>query len=320
MSKTEKYAIGVDLGGTNVKIGIVSREGKIIKRISLETKAAGGPNSVISQIQKGIKEVLSKNKLKIHGIGIGSPGIISTKKGIVEDPPNLPGWGKVSLGKIIEKEFKIKTYVENDANAAAIGELIFGAGKKFDAFVMVTLGTGVGGGIIIDKKLFRGQFGAAGEIGHMSISYNGLQCNCGSFGCVETFVGNHYIVKRVQNELAQHKDSQIWQLIENDLTKLTPLVIDKALQNNDEYAGQVVEQTGMYLGTGLASVANAFNIGTFIIGGGVAGFGKPLFKAVEESISLRVMKPLRKKVKIIPAKLKNDAGIKGASALVFFKS
>ena len=320
MSKTEKYAIGVDLGGTNVKIGIVSREGKIIKKISLETKAAGGPNSVISQIQKGIKEVLSKNKLKIHGIGIGSPGIISTKKGIVEDPPNLPGWGKVSLGKIIEKEFKIKTYVENDANAAAIGELIFGAGKKFDAFVMVTLGTGVGGGIIIDKKLFRGQFGAAGEIGHMSISYNGLQCNCGSFGCVETFVGNHYIVKRVQNELAQHKDSQIWQLIENDLTKLTPLVIDKALQNNDEYAGQVVEQTGMYLGTGLASVANAFNIGTFIIGGGVAGFGKPLFKAVEESISLRVMKPLRKKVKIIPAKLKNDAGIKGASALVFFKS
>ena len=320
MSKTEKYAIGVDLGGTNVKIGIVSREGKIIKKNSLETKAAGGPNSVISQIQKGIKEVLSKNKLKIHGIGIGSPGIISTKKGIVEDPPNLPGWGKVSLGKIIEKEFKIKTYVENDANAAAIGELIFGAGKKFDAFVMVTLGTGVGGGIIIDKKLFRGQFGAAGEIGHMSISYNGLQCNCGSFGCVETFVGNHYIVKRVQNELAQHKDSQIWQLIENDLTKLTPLVIDKALQNNDEYAGQVVEQTGMYLGTGLASVANAFNIGTFIIGGGVAGFGKPLFKAVEESISLRVMKPLRKKVKIIPAKLKNDAGIKGASALVFFKS
>src|SRR5690606_38893482 len=111
------------------------------------------------------------------GIGIGSPGVVSTKKGIVENPPNLPGWGKINLGRIIEKEFKMNVFVENDANAAAIGEMIFGTGKNYKSFVMVTLGTGVGGGIIIDKKLYRGEFGAAGEIGHMTINYNGERCN-----------------------------------------------------------------------------------------------------------------------------------------------
>ncbi len=320
MPKKEKYAIGVDLGGTNIKIGIVSQSGKIAEKTSLETKADGGPKSVISQIKKGVNEILSKNKYKISGIGIGSPGIISVKKGTVENPPNLPGWQKVNLGKIIEKEFKIKTHIENDANVAAIGELMFGAGKKLDSFIMVTLGTGVGGGIIFNKKLFRGEVGAAGEIGHISISFDGQQCNCGSYGCIETFLGNHYIVKSVQKELPRHKDSLIWQLIHNDLNKLTPEIIDQALQKNDEYAKQIVTKLGLYLGTALASVANAFDIGTFIIGGGVAGFGEPLFDEVAETAISRVMKPLKKRIKIKPAKLKNDAGIKGASALVFYKS
>ncbi len=320
MPKKEKYAIGVDLGGTNVKVGIVSNDGKITKKTSIETKAEGGPDSVISQIKKGISEILSGNKFKISGIGVGSPGIISAKKGTVEYPPNLPGWEKVNLGKIIEKEFKIKTFIENDANVAAIGELMFGSGKKLDSFVMVTLGTGVGGGIIYNRKLFRGEVGAAGEIGHITISYDGLQCNCGSYGCVETFLGNHYIIKNVQKELPRHKDSLIWQLIDNDLNKLTPLIIDQALEKNDGYAKQVVNKLGLYLGTGLASVANAFDISTFIIGGGVAGLGKTLFDAVEETTISRVMKPLKKRIKIKPAKLKNDAGIKGASALVFYKS
>lgn len=320
MPKKEKFAVGVDLGGTNVKVGIVSQDGKIKTKTSLETKAKEGPKSVISQIKKGIQKVLSGNKLKISGIGIGSPGIISIKKGIVEDPPNLPGWEKVALGKIIEKEFKLKTYIENDANAAAIGELMFGSGKKLGSFVMVTLGTGVGGGIIYNRKLFRGERGAAGEIGHISISYEGIQCKCGSYGCIETFLGNHYIIRSVQQELAEHKDSQIWKLIENDLNKVTPLIINQALQNEDEFAKQIVNNLGLYLGAGLASVANAFDISTFIIGGGVAGFGKPLFDAAEQSLASRVMKPLEKRVRIKPARLKNNAGIKGASALVFYKS
>ncbi|MHB8852167.1 MAG: ROK family protein [Ignavibacteriaceae bacterium] len=319
MSKQEKYAIGVDLGGTNVKVGIVSQNGKIIKKVSVETKAQGGPEKVIQQIKKSIDEVLNKNELRIHGIGIGSPGTVSTKKGTVEDPPNLPGWGKVNLGKIIQKEFKIDVKVENDANAAAIGEMIFGAGKSYESFVMVTLGTGVGGGIIYNRKLFRGEFGAAGEIGHISIDINGPQCKCGSFGCVETYLGNSYIVKRVQTELENNQSSKIWQLINNDLNLLTPIIIQTALEQGDEYAKGVVQSLGKYLGTALASVGNCLDNGTFIIGGGVGGFGTPLFNSVKETISARVLKPLRKRIKVLPAKLKNDAGIKGASALAFYK-
>ncbi len=319
MSKQEKYAIGVDLGGTNVKVGIVSQNGKIIKKVSVETKAQGGPEKVIQQIKKGIDEVLNKNELRIHGIGIGSPGTVSTKKGTVEDPPNLPGWEKVNLGKIIQKEFKIDVKVENDANAAAIGEMIFGAGKSYESFVMVTLGTGVGGGIIYNRKLFRGEFGAAGEIGHISIDINGPQCKCGSFGCVETYLGNSYIVKRVQTELENNQSSKIWQLINNDLNLLTPIIIQTALEQGDEYAKGVVQSLGKYLGTALASVGNCLDNGTFIIGGGVGGFGAPLFNSVKETISARVLKPLRKRIKVLPAKLKNDGGIKGASALAFYK-
>ncbi len=320
MLKSQKYAIGVDLGGTNIKVGIVSREGRIIKKASLPTLAEKGQDKVISQIKKGIKEILSHNKLKIQGIGIGSPGIVSTKKGTVENPPNLPGWEKVNLKKIIKKEFNIHVILENDANAAAIGEMIFGAAKKIDSFVMVTLGTGVGGGIIINRKLLRGEFGSAGEIGHISIDFNGPQCNCGAFGCVESYVGNNYLVKRVQNELKEHNSSKILDLINGDLNLLTPIIIQKAQFAGDEYAASVINNLGLYLGVGLASTANVLDIATFIIGGGVAGFGRPLFNSVNETIKSRVLKPLIKRIKVIPAKLKNEAGIKGASALVFYKS
>jgi glucokinase len=320
MPKSEKYAVGVDLGGTNIKVGIVSHEGRIIKKTSIPTLAEKGPDKIISQMKKGIKEVLSHDKLKIQGIGIGSPGIVSTKKGIVENPPNLPGWGRVNLGKIIEKEFDITAIVENDANAAAIGEMMFGAGKNIDSFVMVTLGTGVGGGIIHKKKLLRGEIGSAGEIGHLSIDYNGPKCNCGSFGCVESYVGNNYLVKRIQSELKEHNDSKILALINGDPDLLTPLIIQKAMLEGDEYAESIVKDLGRYLGYALASTANVIDIGTFIIGGGVAGFGHTLFNSVNETIKSRVLKSLIKRIKVIPAKLKNEAGIKGASALVFYKS
>jgi glucokinase len=320
MSKSEKYTLGVDLGGTTVKIGIVSEKGKIKKKIALDTMAEGGPNKVIEQIAKGIEQILSGNRLKIQGIGIGSPGTVSVKKGTVQNPPNFPGWEKVNLGKVIQRKFKLPTYVENDANAAAIGEMIFGAGKTLNSFVMVTLGTGVGGGIIFKRKMFRGEFGAAGEIGHTTVDLNGPQCNCGSYGCIETYVGNHYLVKRVKTELTEHKDSKIWQLLDGDLGNLTPKVIQDAGEQGDEYAQKIVKDLGVYLGAALASTANILDIGTFIIGGGIAGFGEPLFKSVYETISARVLTPLRKRIVVKAAKLKNDAGIKGASALVFYKS
>ena len=198
MTKNNKYAIGVDLGGTSIKLGIVTNTGRLIKKISVQTEAEKGPKKVIDNIISGIRELTAKSKYNIDGIGIGCPGVVTPGKGIVENPPNLPGWEKVNIGKVIRKEFKKNVFVANDANAAAIGELIFGSGKKYKSFIMITLGTGVGGGIVINKKIYHGDFGAAGEIGHISIDFNGPKCNCGSYGCIEAYAGNLYLRERVR--------------------------------------------------------------------------------------------------------------------------
>lgn len=320
MAKTEKYAVGVDLGGTNIKIGVVSDKGKLVKSISIKTEADCGPKTVIDNIIKGVETIFAKNKLKIQGIGIGCPGVVSINKGIVENAPNLPGWKNVKLGPIIKEKFGYKVHLENDANAAAIGELMFGAGKKFDSFVMVTLGTGVGGGIVFNKKIFRGEFGTAGEIGHISIDVNGPKCNCGSTGCIEAYAGNSYLKERIRSELKDYPDSKVWKLIENDLSKVSPRIIQAASEKKDAYAKFVIERMGKQLGASLASLSNLLDISTFIIGGGVAGFGKPLLNSTRLTISERVLLSLRSRVLVIPAKLQNEAGIKGASSLVFYNN
>ncbi len=320
MDKKTKYAIGIDLGGTSIKLGIVTNTGKLIKKIQTRTEADKGPKTVLANIKYGINDLISiasDKKIKIDGIGIGCPGVVTPGRGIVENPPNLPGWGRVNVGKFIGTEFKKRVYVDNDANAAAIGELMFGSGKNFKSFIMITLGTGVGGGIVINKKIYHGDFGAAGEIGHISIDYNGPKCNCGSYGCIEAYAGNLYLRERVRNELKKHLDSKIWKLINNDLSKVSPRNIQLAAELGDRYAQGVIEELGVHLGSAFASLCNVLDISVFIMGGGIAGFGKPLFDSIRQTISKRVMAPIRPRVRVLPAKLKNDAGIKGASALVF---
>ncbi len=320
MAKTEKLVLGVDLGGTNIKIGIVSQEGKILTKNDVKTEAHLGPKTVIKNIEKGINEILKNKKIKLSGIGIGAPGIVSTKKGIVQNPPNLPGWDEIPLGAILKKKFGVKVNVENDANAAAIGELIFGAGKKYSSFVMVTLGTGVGGGIIYNRKLYRGEIGGAGEIGHISINPNGPRCNCGSTGCIEAYAGNHYLKEFVKKDLKNHPSSKIWELVNNDLEKVSPRMIQMAAELGDVYAKEIILDLGVNLGIAFSSLSNVLDISTFIIGGGVAGFGKPLFTSIKTTMISRVLTPLKNRINIVPAKLKNEAGILGASSLVFYNT
>ncbi|MDR3609827.1 MAG: ROK family protein [Ignavibacteriaceae bacterium] len=320
MITQSSYAVGVDLGGTNIKLGIVSEKGKIIKKTVVPAKAEDGPDMVIKQIIYGINILFNKNKAELAGIGIGAPGIVSNKKGTVEYPPNLPGWKKINLGSIIKKEFNTKVLVENDANAAAIGEMIFGAGKNIGSFVMITLGTGVGGAIVFNRKLFRGEHGGAGEVGHTTINYKGEKCNCGSYGCIETYAGNSYLIRRVKKDLNKFPGSLIWDLIDKNPRNLSPKIIHAAALKGDRLAASVIHNLGFHLGSALSSVSNLLNISTFIIGGGVAGFGSPLFKTIKETMTQRVLTPLRPEIKVIPAKLRNDAGIKGASSLIFYNS
>ncbi len=314
-----KYVVGVDLGGTSIKVGLVNSEGKILKKIALPTNASKGPKAVIKEIKKGVNLILKNTRRKIEGVGIGAPGTISFKKGTVEYPPNFPGWGRVHLGKILRNRLDKKVVVENDANTAAIGELIFGHGKKYDSFIMVTLGTGVGGGIIFNRKLFRGEGGGAGEIGHISIDYNGNKCNCGSKGCIEAYLGNNYIIASVKKELKKYPGSVIYKLVDNDFSNLTPKTIHEAALLNDEYAINKIKELGVYLGLGLVSAINMLDIPTVVIGGGVAGFGKLLFDSVENTILERVLMPLKSRIIVKHSKLKNEAGIKGAAALLFYK-
>jgi glucokinase len=319
MSK-KKFAVGVDLGGTTIKVGLVDEKGKIIKKVSTDSHADKGPEAVIKQIKKGIEEVVKGQRERILGIGIGAPGCVKLKKGTVENPPNFPGWGKVHLGNILKKEFDCDVYVENDANAAAIGELIYGAGKYYKNFIMITLGTGVGSGIIIDKKIFRGDTGLAGELGHITIDSSGPKCKCGSIGCIEAYIGKDYLVERTKIRLQERNDSILLKLTNGDLNLLTPKLIQSAVEQGDEFSKSVVVDTGTKLGYALASAVHLLDIATMIIGGGVAGFGKLLFDSVESSLKERVMKSFRDRITVQPAKLKNEAGIKGASALVFYKS
>jgi len=315
----KKFAVGIDLGGTSVKIGLVDLNGKIVKKLVKKSDSAMGPAAVLRQIKDGVHEITG-DKIKISGIGIGAPGTVGIINGTVQDPPNFPGWGTVRIGSIIKKEFKCNVFVENDANAAAIGELIYGAGRQIKNFIMITLGTGVGGGIIIDRKIYRGESGGAGELGHVTIDTLGHQCNCGSIGCIEAYIGNNYLIERVKRLLNERTDSMLYKTIRGDFSLLTPKLIHTAAQAGDDFSQSVVIDTGTKLGYALASVVNVLDITTIILGGGISGFGKLLYSSVESSLIERVMKPFRSRIKIKQAKLRNDAGIKGASALVHYKS
>ena len=312
-----KFSIGIDFGGTTIKAGIVSGNGKVTNRIIAETFAQEGPKKVIGQIKHCIASLLHEQSVPILGIGIGSPGIISHAKGTVSNLHNVPGWKTVALKRIIEKEFSLPVIIENDANTAAMGELQFGAGIKYSDFIMVTLGTGVGGGIIINKSIFHGSHGAAGEIGHISIDYNGRQCNCGGIGCVEAYIGNSHLINRIMSDLKNNTSSMLYADFHKAKINLTPKAIHQAAIAGDAYANSIIAETGTYLGYALSSLVNVLDIETIIVGGGVAGFGIPLFQSIQRTLQERVIKSLAQGLQVIPAKLKNDAGILGASALVF---
>ncbi len=313
----EKLVIGVDLGGTFIKAGVVNNSGEILIEDSIPTEAEKGPEHVVEQISKIVLKLAENFKNgHILGTGIGAPGQVDPQGG-VKYPPNFPGWTIVYLAKEVEEKTGIKTVVDNDANVAAIGEAKFGAGKEHPDFIMVTLGTGIGGGIIIGGKIYRGPTGGAGEIGHVSINFEGPKCNCGNYGCVEAYVGQKYLSAWVAKELEKNPKSKIIELVNGDLSKIEPYIISLAAEQGDEFAINVWKRAGFYVGVMLASVMNLFDIKVAIVGGGVAKAGKVLFDAMNETVKSRALKPIAEKAIVIPAKLGNRAGILGAGALAF---
>lgn len=313
----QQLAIGVDLGGTTVKTGLVDSDGKILAQSKLPTLAEENPKAVIGQIVKSIQEVLlHADGRTVAGIGIGSPGLIQNPGGIVKSPPNIKGWDVIPLADEISKVFNMRVEVDNDANVAAIAEAKFGAGRKYSDFLFIVWGTGVGGGIIMNNHIYRGLSGGAGEVGHISIDYDGLLCNCGTKGCVEAYVGQKHLSKRTIEKLKNNPSSKILELVGGDLEKISPMYISKAAEAGDALANEILVEAGTLMGVMIGGVMNTLDFRVTVIGGGVSAVGDFVFDAIHQSVLRNVQKPLREEIKIVRAQLGNDAGIFGAAGMV----
>lgn len=311
-----KAALGVDIGGTSIKLALVSESGEILDQTSVLTYGDKDPDVTVGQITDYFREVKTKfPSIRVVGTGIGVPGTVALDGGTVSFPPNLKGWGIVRLGDMVAEATGLPAFVENDANVAALGEGIYGAGMDVPSFVMVTLGTGVGGGIVIDKKIYRGVFGAAGEIGHISIDHNGPTCNCSNKGCLERYIGQRYIIDYAMEIKDKYHSSPVHDILAERALEVKDLA--QLAVRGDELGITVLNRTGHLLGVGLTSIMHILDIRTFIIGGGVAGAGDHIFRPAEHYVKSHALAPMRSAFKMIPASLGNQAGVLGAAALVF---
>lgn len=286
--------IGIDLGGTKIAGVLATPEGKIIMDIQVPTEAQKGKKQVIKNIEKAIRLLVQVNKTKVKAIGIGAPGPILFEKGIVVEAPNLPGWKRVNIKKILEKEFHVPVFVDNDANCAALAEARFGAGKKARHFIYMTVSTGIGGGIIIDRELYRGVNGSAGEFGHMIIDSVGFTCGCGNVGCLEALASGSAVKKRYG---------------------LDALSVELAARQGDKKALQVIKTSAHYLAIGIANLVNIFNPELIIIGGGLSNMRELLLDPVRKDFKKYALSLPAKKVKVVRARLGTKAGVLGAVAL-----
>jgi glucokinase len=257
----------------------------------------------------------ARNNQEIKAIGVGCPGIVDDK-GIVSRPPNFPKWDSENLMIPVRQTANVPVWVENDGNVAALAEGTFGAGKQFANFILMTLGTGVGGGIVLNNILYKGHGFAAGEIGHIIVFPEGKQCNCGARGCLERYVGIAGINELAQEKLSLAKtEGPLMRMIDHDYSKLSPWNIEKAANKGDEIAAAVLRETGTILGYAASTLANILNIEAIIIAGGVAEAGTYLLEPMKETFMKNTLSIPREQCAILPAALRKRTGVIGAAAL-----
>ncbi len=313
----KKYRIGVDVGGTNVKLALVDMNGKIVYSNTTPTRADLGYEHSIANIQTAIEELMketSSNKENIEAIGFGFPGQIDYQNGIVRLLPNMPGWVEIPVAKIMEEKFQIQTKLDNDVRVATLGELKYGAGKGCNNLVCITVGTGIGSGLVLNGKLVRGAKNAAGEIGHIKMTMgDGPICGCGDYGCFEAYASGPSIVAEAKEYIKGGKSSKFKELATEELS---PYIVAQAALQGDAVAKRIYSKMGEIIGLGLTSVINLLNPERVIIGGGVADAGDILFNPIRETVAKRAMPIQAQSVEIVPAQLGNTAGVIGASLLI----
>jgi glucokinase len=315
-----RIAVGVDLGGTKIATGAVDDNGTLLARTELPTLAREGPGRVIQRMKESVYGVLQKLGLSltdIAGIGIGVPGPMDAKKGVVKNPPNLPGWDDVPLLSIMQEEFNIKICLENDANAAALGEYLFGAGKGIENFVYITISTGIGGGVIAGGRLLKGDGGNAAEIGHITINFEGPVCGCGNKGCFEAYASGTAMARFAKEGILSGRKTILSNFSQKEEVKAEHIFA--AAKEGDEFAMELVEREGFYLGVGLANVVNAYNPRRIAVGGGLTKAWDMFYQRMIEVMRKRALPVNVERLEVVKATLGPDVGIIGAASLIFQK-
>jgi len=317
----EQFIVGVDLGGTNIAAGAMPTDGtrEIAMRMGL-TRADEGSAAVVERIVKMIEDVIEQTRAETGaarsdflGVGIGSPGPLDRARGVIIVTPNL-GWKNFPLRDEVASRVNLPASLDNDANCATLGEWWCGAARGGRNVVGMTIGTGIGGGLILDGKLYHGSSDAAGEIGHTTIDSTGRRCKCGNYGCLEAYASGPAIAQRASELLKVNGDSILHEIVNGDITRITAQTVFEASKRGDPVAIEVVRDTAHFLGVGISNLINIFNPDTVVIAGGVTQAGDQLFDPLGVEVRRRAFKSAVEACRIVPGALPLSAGVVGAVA------
>lgn len=317
-----EWIVGVDVGGTNLVVGVVPADGGAPVGVRTRpTEPHRGGHFVVERVSKMVDAAIEAlhdetgcGRESILGVGIGSPGPLDRESGTVIETPNL-GWENFPLRTLIRRAVRLPAWLDNDANCAAYGEWWQGAGKGTRSLVAVTIGTGIGGGVVLDGKLYHGVSDAAGEIGHMTIQFNGRKCACGNYGCLEAYASGPNIAARAIEGIEAGAESALVDLVDGDLGRINAAIVYDGAVAGDAYANGVIAETAKILGAGVANLINVFNPDAIVVTGGVTRAGEHLFNPLRAAVRQRAFRSAAEACRILPAALPDLAGVVGAAGV-----
>ncbi len=311
-----KVVVGIDLGGTNIKTALVSTEKKVLSKNSRPSNADKGPDAVMDAMAEAVEDLMKETgtaRADVLACGIGAPGPMNWQTGVVYSPPNLPGWENVPLAQLMYQRLSIPCFVDNDANVACYGEYWLGAGQGTQSMAVFTLGTGVGGGIVVFGELLRGIDGTAAELGHLKVQRDGRRCGCGGLGCLEAYASVTGMVRTAQEHLDENPDSLLYKQFHDQPDNITGKDLTDAANKGDAFACWVHEETATWLGLGIASLINLQNPERIVLCGGMIAAGDLLFDPVRRVARENAFPVPAKRCEIVPAGLGSDSGVIGAA-------
>jgi glucokinase len=321
--KQDSLVLGIDLGGTKILSAVIDLDQKIRSRDHSVTPATQGQDAVMEAVVRSVRRCLEKGELdisRITAIGLGAPGPSNPDTGVLFTSPNLPGWENVPIRDVVYQEFGREVCLINDANAAALGEARFGAGRGARHFIYITVSTGIGGGVVIDGKVYTGSIGTAGELGHMTIDDEGPLCNCGNRGCWETLASGTALAREARRKVKEGFRTSILEHAGGDPEQITAQVVQTAAEQGDDVARELIARTGYYLGVGFANLINIFNPERIVIGGGLSNMGEMLFEPARKEARKRAYTVAYEAVRFVPASLGRNSGVLGAAAYAWDKA